>query len=59
MDYREKVIKISEHLEKNPNDYESVISLLKANSKAIEQEQKYRKNMVLKRLSEIRNGMTN
>lgn len=56
MDYRKKLVKVVKHIENNPNDYESVISMLKINSKAIEHGLKHRRNMMLKKLSEVRNG---
>lgn len=54
MDYEEKIKKMNEHLSEHPADYQTVISLLKVNSKRISHERKVRQDMRSRRVAEMR-----
>lgn len=54
MDYKEKIRKMNEHLSEHPADYQTVISLLKVNSKRISHERKVRQDMRSRRVAEMR-----
>ena len=49
-----KVARIEKHLEENPADYESVVSLFKTRSKVIEAARRRRQNERLKKVAEWR-----
>lgn len=54
MDYREKILKLDEHLASHPTDYQAVIARLKTISAAIDKERRDAVNMRLKRVAEYR-----
>lgn len=54
MGLEEKLLRLHEHVEEHPTDYQSVIAELKLHSKFIEQERKQIENAKLKRVAEIR-----
>lgn len=54
MDYTKVITRVEQHLQKHPSDYQSVISLFKLRSKAIDQRIEQRKVAKLKRIAECR-----
>lgn len=50
----DKLERIQRHLEEHPTDYQSVISYLKAKSKAIEKERKLQSIAEIRHIAEIR-----
>lgn len=54
MDYDAKITRMKKHLSDNPADYQTVISLLKINSKRIDHERKVRQDMRAKRVAEMK-----
>lgn len=59
MDYEEKITRMRKHLSDNPADYQTVISLLKVNSKRIDHERKKAQDMRSKRVAEMRRRLEN
>lgn len=54
MNYEEKMERIARHLDEHPNDYQSVISLVKVNSDAIADRRRRRANEKKRLVAEIR-----
>lgn len=54
MDYKEKLKRLDEHIEKHPTDYQAVITRLKTRSDAIEHQMYLKKIARLKRVAEYR-----
>ena len=54
MDYEKKITNMRKHLSDNPADYQTVISLLKLNSKRISHERKVKQDMRSRRVAEMR-----
>ena len=59
MNYEEKITRMRKHLSDNPADYQTVISLLKVNSKRIDHERKKALDMRSKRVAELRRRLEN
>lgn len=54
MDYEARLSKMNNHLRAHPHDYQTVVSMLKMHSRAIDHERKQRMNARLRTLAEIR-----
>ena len=54
MDYEAKIRRMNEHLAEHPADYQTVVSLLKVNSKRISHERKVKQDMRSRRVAEMR-----
>lgn len=54
MTKQEKIVKIANHIEKHPNDYQSIISYYKLRSEQIAWEMEQRKIARLRKISECR-----
>lgn len=54
MDYKEKLKRLDEHIEKHPTDYQAVIARFKTRSDAIEHQMYLKKIARLKRVAEYR-----
>lgn len=54
MDYEAKITRMKGHLAEHPADYQTVISLLKVNSKRIDHARKVKQDMRAKRVAEAR-----
>lgn len=52
--YKEKIETVKNHIKKHPNDYQSVISLYKLNSKQSDYDRRQEEIEVLKELHRIR-----
>lgn len=57
MDYKAKLQRMDEHLQKHPHDYQTVIARIKTVSDAIEHERHKKRVWRLKRLAEVRRQM--
>ena len=54
MDIEENIARVEDHLQRHPADYQSVISLLKLKSRAVEKKIKDRRIEKQKRIAECR-----
>lgn len=54
MDYEKKMERIASHLEEHPQDYQSVIALVKANSDAISQRRREIAHSKARKVAEVR-----